>query len=206
MQATTDADRRPFLRPRRGRWLALALLLALIALTAPAAAQVAPPWEGWYLPPADGLLKLRFGMDPATVDSILTERGLEPYAAAEESQLRHDGKILGRPANVLTRFADARGAMREGRLARIELRWRWEGTLRAPERIFEQLVGLMSERYGDPIRVQEPKRADLEVGTGHGWQAFQGPEAQVLVEIQAVRPELYRVGLRMDFPRWARGF
>jgi len=162
-------------------------------------------WAHFYLPASDGILGLRYGMDRRAATEAMRARDLDPRAASRRGSMRFVGQVLEKEADVLLDFLGPGPEGGADRLARIEVRWRCDGTMRAPRRIFESLSDLLEKRYGAPIRVVEDAWPALETGAGTRGRAYSGPQTEALVEIQGVRKDLYRVDLRLQFPPWADG-
>ncbi len=163
----------------------------------------AQDWESRYLPASDGLFGLRFGMDRERCAEILSTREFRSRRGGSSEQLRFEGKVLGENATVVLRFLAGGLDGGEERLARIEVRWRYDGALRRPRRIFEDFEALFGRRYGPAVVESRGSWAAIESGSDRQLRAFEGVETLATVEIRGVRKDVYRVEVRLEFPPWA---
>jgi hypothetical protein len=162
-----------------------------------------PPWQGRYLPAGDGLFGLRYGMDRESCAKILPAKDLAARTASSADQLRFAGRVLGEDANVTLHFVGVGTGGGGERLARIVVRWSYDGALRSPRRIFESLDTLMVRRYGQAVQRYDGSWPAIENGSDLRARAYMGPETEAVLEIRGVREDLYRVELRLEFPPWA---
>lgn len=179
------------------------LVSACIAVSAQTTESPDVSWSKLYLPASDGLLGLRYGMDRAACGAVLRERGFEARNASSDAQLRFEGEVLGQRAEVALTFLSTGRRVGRELLARIELRWRYDGAIRSPRHIYERLQELLVRRYGPAIGSEDAAWSAVENGSGRRVCAYIGPETAARLEIRGVRKELYRVQLRLEFPPWA---
>ncbi len=159
------------------------------------------PWEGWYGPPADGLIGLRFGMDRFVVLRTMADRDDLESRAARDGQLRFEGRFLGATAEVLLDFTEPSTGDRTGRLRRIQVQWRLFGLPNRPLSLYDRLDGLLAARYGGPVSEHDDGYAALDSGDGVVRRMYVGPEARAQVQIEAYRPQRYWVILALESPQ-----
>mgnify|MGYP006277772871 CR=1 FL=1 len=158
-------------------------------------------WEGWYGPPADGLIGLRFGMDRFVVLRTMADRDDLESRAARDGQLRFEGRFLGETAEVLLDFTEPSDVDRTGRLRRIQVQWRLFGLPNRPLSLYDRLDGLLAARYGDPVSEHDDGYAALDSGDGLVRRMYVGPEARAQVQIEAYRSQRYWVILALESPQ-----
>lgn len=175
--------------------------LSVFVLFFAAVAAHAQPWESWHLPLADGWGELRFGMERSDVIPLIEALGLKPEHG-RTGTVRHVGDLGGREANVITSYQSDRYSARGGRLYHIEIYWP-EFAVTATKAIdrYREMEQELMARYGPPYYEEDDGVGALRSASGRFLRVFQGPEAQVVLDLSAVSRDRFQLRIVYDSPQ-----
>ena len=174
-------------------------MFLLLALALPAHAQ---PWEGWFIPVADGWAPLRFGMDRESTARRMDDAEFATRPA-REGTLRFEKRIDGQIVELIANFQENTQEGVGGELYRIQVSWnRLEMPRPTAMRLYQRITDALARVYGQPIHEEDDGIGALDGGRGHVFLVFQGPEMQAMAELKAIRPNQFALYLTLDSPQF----